>query len=244
MITVSPNTQDIFIVLISFLTAILPPGVIVEQGQINRVSEPSAPDYVVMWPLRMPRIATNLDDYVDAVFTGSITGDTMDITAVNPAYTGQIAVGSVIFGVGVATNTTVTALGTGSGGVGTYIVTPSQTIGSEVLAAGIETLLQATEIVMQLDVHGPNSQDNAQIITTIFRDEAGVDLFSLSGFDVTPLYTDEPRQSPFLNDQNQYEDRWTVDAHMQANITLSIPQQFFDELTVTTFAADVLYPPT
>lgn len=58
-----------------------------------------------------------------AVFTGSITGTTLTVTAVG---SGTLTVGYVITGQGVTTGTRITALGSGTGGVGTYTVTPSQ----------------------------------------------------------------------------------------------------------------------
>jgi hypothetical protein len=62
-----------------------------------------------------------------AIFTGSITGTTLTVTVMQ---TGTIAVGQAIFGQGMAQNTVITALGTGSGGVGTYTVSDSQTVAS------------------------------------------------------------------------------------------------------------------
>lgn len=62
-----------------------------------------------------------------AIFTGSISGTTLTVTTVQ---SGTIAVGQAIFGQGLAQNTVITALGTGSGGVGTYTVSDSQTVAS------------------------------------------------------------------------------------------------------------------
>jgi hypothetical protein len=62
-----------------------------------------------------------------AIFTGSISGTTLTVTVMQ---SGTIAVGQAIFGQGVAQNTVITALGTGSGGVGTYTVSDSQTVAS------------------------------------------------------------------------------------------------------------------
>lgn len=62
-----------------------------------------------------------------ATFTGSISGTTLTVTSV---LSGTIAVGQAIFGQGMAQNTVITALGTGSGGVGTYTVSDSQTVAS------------------------------------------------------------------------------------------------------------------
>ena len=68
----------------------------------------------------------------NAVFTGSISGTTLTVTAMS---SGTIAAGQRLFGVGVATETVITALGTGTGGVGTYTVNVSQTVASESLSS-------------------------------------------------------------------------------------------------------------
>jgi hypothetical protein len=65
-----------------------------------------------------------------AIFTGSISGTTLTVTVMQ---SGTIAVGQAIFGQGMAQNTVITALGTGSGGVGTYTVSDSQTVASTVI---------------------------------------------------------------------------------------------------------------
>jgi len=60
-----------------------------------------------------------------AVFTGTISGTTLTVTAVT---NGTIGVGQSLFGVGITSETVITALGTGSGGVGTYTINISQTV--------------------------------------------------------------------------------------------------------------------
>lgn len=64
---------------------------------------------------------------IDAVVIGSISGTTLDITTVN---SGLVEVGMAVSGVGVTAGTLITGLGTGSGGVGTYTVNISQSVGS------------------------------------------------------------------------------------------------------------------
>ena len=63
-----------------------------------------------------------------AVFTGSISGTTLTVSAVS---SGTIGAGQALFGVGITQATVITALGTGTGGVGTYTVNLSQTVASE-----------------------------------------------------------------------------------------------------------------
>ena len=60
-----------------------------------------------------------------AVVTGSISGTTLNVTAVT---TGTLAVGQTISGVGITLGTTITALGTGTGKVGTYTVSINQNV--------------------------------------------------------------------------------------------------------------------
>jgi len=67
-----------------------------------------------------------------AQFTGSINGTTLTVTA---AAVGSIAVGQDLSGAGIAANTTISALGTGTGGVGTYTVSVSQSISSEAMTS-------------------------------------------------------------------------------------------------------------
>jgi hypothetical protein len=62
-----------------------------------------------------------------AIFIGDISGTTLTVSS---ALSGTIAVGQAIFGEGIAQNTVITALGTGTGGVGTYTVSNSQTVSS------------------------------------------------------------------------------------------------------------------
>jgi len=63
-----------------------------------------------------------------AVFTGSTSGTTLTVSAITD---GALVVGQVLFGVGVTQETVITALGSGTGGTGTYTINLSQTVASE-----------------------------------------------------------------------------------------------------------------
>jgi hypothetical protein len=71
-------------------------------------------------------------DVGDFVGTGSISGTTLTITAVT---SGSFAVGDPVTGTGVTANTYITALGTGTGGVGSYTVNSSQTVSSTTISS-------------------------------------------------------------------------------------------------------------
>ena len=67
-----------------------------------------------------------------AIVTGAITGTTLTVTGVT---SGILYVGQTIQSAGMAANTMITALGTGTGGTGTYTVSTSQTIASMTIYA-------------------------------------------------------------------------------------------------------------
>lgn len=238
---VTPNQSALFEALRAFLLAVLPAGTDVQQSQANRVAEPIGPNFVLMTPIRRERLATNLDGYRDATFTGSIDGETMTIEAVHE---GVLAVGLTMFGTGVLAGTTITAFGTGVGGVGTYIVAPEQAVAEQTLSAGTVIVLEEAMVTMQLDVHGPASGDNAQVISALFRDPYAVDFFAGRGDAISPLHADEPRQLPFVNESQQVENRWVVEAHLQVNASVSLPQQFADAVDVDIINVDATYPPS
>ena len=73
---------------------------------------------------------------VSGVFTGSISGTTLTVTAVS---SGVIAVGDRISDASIEPNTVITALGTGTGNTGTYTVSISQTATSQTLRTVTKT---------------------------------------------------------------------------------------------------------
>lgn len=79
---------------------------------------------------------------VGAVVTGSITGTTLTVTAVT---SGTLYLGQTIQGSTVTANTVITALGTSSGGTGTYTVSASQTVTSRTLYALNFSVLPSTD---------------------------------------------------------------------------------------------------
>ena len=157
----SLSESQVMIALRSFLLDVLPEGVPVEQAQVNRVAEPNVLDFVLMNSVLRERLSTNIDSYADCLFQGRINGSVLTVVSVEY---GTLAVGRRIFGTGVVANTTIVAPGSGSGGIGTYNLNIPQTLPQRALACGITNLLQPTQVTIQIDVHGPASGNNAQII--------------------------------------------------------------------------------
>ena len=238
--TVSISESNILAALRSFLLGVLPTGTEVVRGEANRVAEPAGANFVVMTPILRSRLATNVDGVNDVAFTGSITGTTMTVTAM---INGAISIGQTLYGTGITTGTAITAIGTGTGGTGTYTITPSQAVAGTTIQAGSSNATQATQVIVQIDVHGPISGDNVQAISTLLRDQYAVDQLAASGHDIAPLYASEPRQIPFVNGEQAVEIMWTVDAVLQANPAISTPQQFAGAVTVGIINVDAVYPP-
>jgi len=81
-------------------------------------------------------------------FTGSISGTTLTVSAI-AAGTAFLNVGSGIYGTGVTAGTIITALGTGTGGNGTYTVNHSQTVASTPMTAS-----SLSGILTQIGLYG------------------------------------------------------------------------------------------
>ena len=70
-----------------------------------------------------------------AVVTATISATTMTVSAVT---SGTLSIGQTISGTGVTGGTTITALGTGTGGTGTYTVSASQTVSSTTITGTVQ----------------------------------------------------------------------------------------------------------
>jgi hypothetical protein len=92
----------------------------------------------LQWPINgnNSNVVANIIDvtanFGASVYTGSISGTTLNVTAIT---SGAVAVGQVISGSGVVTGTTITGFISGSGSTGTYSVSINQTLISSTLTA-------------------------------------------------------------------------------------------------------------
>jgi len=114
------------------LTANLVPSVI---GQLNsssgivKITDNGVNVYIVDGAYRY---TWYISSPAAAVFTGSTSGTTLTVTSVS---SGTIAIGQSLYGIGILPETVITALGTGTGGTGTYTINRSQTVASGSLSS-------------------------------------------------------------------------------------------------------------
>lgn len=106
--------------------------------------------------------------------------------------------------------------------------------------AGLRKFEQHTRYTIQLDFYGPQSHDQAWSVATLFFTEYGVQQFKPGG--VSPLYCDDPHQMPLIDGEQQFEQRWSFNVHVQYNPVISVPQEFADELEIGLIEVDSTYP--
>jgi hypothetical protein len=232
--TITPTQSDAQTALAAFLADLFP-GAVIIAAQANRVPEPHAANFILMSPLSYERQATNTDGNQDVRFTGSIAAGILTVSAVQ---IGTIVAGMPVIGPAVAFGTLVGVQLSGTpGGAGSYSVSPAQAVGSRTLSGGTKVVTTSYTFTCQLDFHSADytSAAWAQTFSNLFRDEYACAFFASlpTGATITPLYSDDAHQRPFVNDQQQYEWRWVVDAKMQVDQTVTIPQTYDDAVALT-----------
>ena len=231
-----PSHTQIQTALRSALVQIMPFGMLIVQGQDNDVAQPKG-DFIVMTVIRRERISTNIDTYQDCKFTGSVNGT---IVTVGPIAFGTPTVGNLLFGTGAAQNPVIMAVNAN----GTLTLSAPATTATRTLSCGVKSIQQSTRVVFQLDIHSPDmgrASDYAQAISTVMRDDTGAMLLQASGLPVTPLYADDPKQIPFMNKESQFENRYVVECHLQADQVITPPQEFADRVDVDRLPVDLFY---
>ena len=137
------------------LTANLVPSVI---GQLNsssgivKITDNGINVYIVDGAFRY---TWYISSPAAAVFTGSTSGTTLTVTSVS---SGTIAINQSLYGVGILPETVITALGSGTGGAGTYTINRSQTVASGALSsATVGAVVTATIAGTVMTVTGVTS---------------------------------------------------------------------------------------
>jgi hypothetical protein len=82
-----------------------------------------------------------------AVVTGSVSGNTLTVTAVT---SGVLTIGTVITGTSISNNTVITAFGTGTGGTGTYTLSASMTAASTTITGSNGYSLNAVNVAQPI----------------------------------------------------------------------------------------------
>ena len=96
------------------------------------------------------------------------------------------------------------------------------------------------DMLLQIDCYGAASLSWATMLQTLLRSNAGcVALAPVC----QPLYTDDPHMMPLDDTEEQYEQRWVVEAHIQYNPVTGVTVQFANALNATLIEVQEAYGP-
>lgn len=88
---------------------------------------------------------------------------------------------------------------------------------------------RSIEATLQLDFYGHDSGVNARIFSSLWRDFYACDRLA----SCQPLYSDNARFIPLTNDEQNFEERWSVTASLTYNPTVTHEQAFVTESVVS-----------
>jgi hypothetical protein len=132
--------------------------------------------------------ATRHDVYEALLASGVSTASSISGTTltVGGTITGTYAIGHILSGTGVTANTTITALGTGTGGAGTYTVSASQTVGSTTITGCApvtnETYWGRVDSTNRWRMHDSSSASQTTNTTSI------VNVYAVQGYTQAALF--------------------------------------------------------
>jgi len=82
----------------------------------------------------------------------------------------------------------------------------------------------SVEVRMQIDFYGVNAEARSRVVANLWRTGYACDLLTAC----QPLYVQSHDRHIYVNDSNQYEDRWIIDLGLQYNPQVTVAQGFSD----------------
>lgn len=93
-----------------------------------------------------------------------------------------------------------------------------------------EAMVQnSVEVRVQLDFYGAMAESRSRIVANLWKNYYGTDNMEIC----KPLYVQSRQRHPYINDSNQYEDRFILDLALQYNPEITHEQDFADEAQVS-----------
>ncbi|EMM2360053.1 hypothetical protein RVV32_002656 [Citrobacter freundii] len=91
---------------------------------------------------------------------------------------------------------------------------------------------------IQVDIYGEGAADRATALETVFSSDYTYQKIKSIDSRLAPLYSSDAFNSAMINAESQYQERWTITLSLQAHITVSFPQDYFDKAEFTTEQVD------
>lgn len=93
-----------------------------------------------------------------------------------------------------------------------------------------EAIVQnSVEVRMQLDFYGTSAESRSRIVANLWKNYYGTENMEKC----QPLYVQSHQRRPYINDSNQYEDRFILDLALQYNPSVTRAQDFAEDASVT-----------
>lgn len=82
----------------------------------------------------------------------------------------------------------------------------------------------SVEVRMQIDFYGSMSEPRSRVVNNLWRTNFACERLTAC----QPLYVQSYNRHVYVNDSNQYEDRWIMDVGLQYNPQVTVAQEFAD----------------
>jgi len=98
------------------------------------------------------------------------------------------------------------------------------------------TVTQSINYEWQLDCYGAQASDYIMVLHVLSRSGATSEWFeeygSTNGITIDPLYADDPTHTAIVNDEDQYEERWTLRMRFNVVINVAAPVGFMSSAKI------------
>lgn len=94
---------------------------------------------------------------------------------------------------------------------------------------GVANVTRSIETVVQVDFYGVDSGQDARLFSALWRDFHACDGLRVC----KPLYADPARYIPLSNEEQEFEERWSVTASLTYNPTITHAQDFITGASVS-----------
>ena len=95
------------------------------------------------------------------------------------------------------------------------------------------------EAHIQVDLYGEQAGDRAIQLETMFASSYGYETIKALDDRLAPLYATEAIQAPMINSESQWQERYIITLTLQAHITVSLSQAYFDTVSITPTQVDI-----
>lgn len=92
---------------------------------------------------------------------------------------------------------------------------------------------------IQVDIYGQGAGDRAIALETVFTSGHAYDKIKSIDSRLAPLNSTAAIQAPMIDAESQWQERWMLTLSLQAHITVSMRQDYFDAAEVSTEIVDV-----